>query len=278
MEQKSILKSLLYVALFVSLFFVIQFIFQFSAIGIYAYLKGIDFSEVAEGMQAGQYADVIVMSYLLSSITIILLFIKKEWSPISRSYLRSKPWGVLFWTAMLASGLILPAQFIYEKVQITVSEDMVQLFSGIMKQPLGYLVIGILAPIAEELIFRGAILRVLLDAFGRKGRWPAIALTALLFAVIHGNLAQGTHAFVIGMVLGWLYARTRSVLPGIVLHWVNNSTAYIMFHLMPDMEDGKLIDFFHGNEKTMYLGLFFSLCIFVPGVFQLAARMKRANE
>ena len=53
MEQKSILKSLLYVALFVSLFFVIQFIFQFSAIGIYAYLKGIDFSDVAEGMQAG---------------------------------------------------------------------------------------------------------------------------------------------------------------------------------------------------------------------------------
>lgn len=278
MEQKSTLKSLLYVALFVSLFFVIQFIFQFSAIGIYAYLKGIDFSEVAEGMQAGQYADVIVISYLLSSITIILLFIKKEWSPISRSYLRSKPWGVLFWTAMLALGLILPAQFIYEKVQITVSENMAQIFSGIMKQPLGYLVIGILAPIAEELIFRGAILRVLLDAFGRKGRWPAIALTALLFAVIHGNLAQGTHAFVIGMVLGWLYVRTRSVLPGIVLHWVNNSTAYIMFHLMPDMEDGKLIDFFHGNEKTMYLGLFFSFCIFVPAIFQLAARMKRANE
>ena len=278
MEQKSILKSLLYVALFVSLFFVIQFIFQFSAIGIYAYLKGIDFSEVAESIQTGQYADVIVISYLLSSITIILLFIKKEWSPISRSYLRSKPWGVLFWTAMLALGLILPAQFIYEKVQITMSDSMAQLFSGIMKQPLGYLVIGILAPIAEELIFRGAILRVLLDAFGRKGRWVAIALTALLFAVIHGNLAQGTHAFVIGIVLGWLYVRTRSVLPGIVLHWVNNSTAYIMFHLMPDMEDGKLIDFFHGNEKTMYLGLFFSLCIFVPAVLQLAARMKRADE
>ena len=278
MEQKSILKSLLYAALFVSLFFVIQFIFQFSAIGIYAYLKGIDFSEVAEGIQTGQYADVIVISYLLSSLTIILLFIKKEWSPISRSYLRSKPWGVLFWTAMLALGLILPAQFIYEKVQITMSDSMVQLFSGIMKQPLGYLVIGILAPIAEELIFRGAILRVLLDVFGRKGRWPAIALTALIFAVIHGNLAQGTHAFIIGIVLGWLYACTRSVLPGIVLHWVNNSTAYIMFHLMPNMEDGKLIDFFHGNEKTMYLGLFFSFCIFIPAIFQLAARMKRADE
>lgn len=170
MEEKSILKSLLYVALFVSLFFVIQFIFEFSAIGIYTYLKGSDFNEVLKGIQTGQYTDVIVISYLLSSVTVILLFVKRKWSPISPTYLRSKPWGVLFWSAMLSIGLILPAQFIYEKVQITVSDNMVQLFESIMKQPLGYLVIGILAPIAEELIFRGAVLRVLLDAFGRKGR------------------------------------------------------------------------------------------------------------
>lgn len=106
----------------------------------------------------------------------------------------------------------------------------------------------------------------------------AIVLTALIFAAIHGNWAQGTHAFVIGIALGWLYMRTRSVLPGIMLHWVNNTTAYIMFHLMPDMADGKLIDFFHGNERTMYLGLLFSFCIFIPAIFQLAARMKRADE
>ena len=63
------------------------------------------------------------------------------------------------------------------------SDNMTQLFEGIMRQPLGYLVVGILAPIAEELIFRGAILRVLLNTFEHKGRWIAIALTALIFAI-----------------------------------------------------------------------------------------------
>ena len=121
-------------------------------------------------------------------------------------------------------------------------------------------------------------MRVLLDTFGRKGRWAAIALTALIFALIHGNIAQGVHAFIIGLALGWLYARTRSVLPGIVLHWVNNTIAYLMFNLMPNLADGKLIDYFHGSERSMYLGLLFSLCILVPALFQLAARMKRADE
>ncbi len=83
------------------------------------------------------------------------------------------------------------------------------------------------------------------------------------------DLAQGLHAFVIGLLLGWLYSRTNSILPGLVLHWVNNSVAYLMFNLMPQMNDGKLIDFFHGNNRMMYGGLFFSLCIFVPALFQL---------
>ena len=101
-----------------------------------------------------------------------------KWAPISRYLPSNKTWGVLFWAAMLSIGIILPAQFVYEKLQITMSDNMTQLFEGIMRQPLGYLVVGILAPIAEELIFRGAILRVLLNTFEHKGRWIAIALNS----------------------------------------------------------------------------------------------------
>ena len=216
-------------------------------------------------------------SNLLFSIAAILLFVKLKWTPISRTYLQSKPWGVFFWAAMLSIGFILPAEFIYERIQLEMSDNMVELFSGIMKQPLGYLILGILAPITEEIVFRGALLRVLLETFGHQKRWIAIVISALIFAVIHGNVAQGTHAFIGGIALGWLYMRTRSVLPGIVLHWVNNSIAYITFNLLPDMSDGKLIDFFHGDERMMYGGLFFSLCIFIPAIFQLSMRMKRAD-
>ena len=39
------------------------------------------------------------------------------------------------------------------------------------------------------------------------------------------------------------------------------------------MNDGKLIDLFHGDDRMMYGGLFFSLCIFVPSLLQLMRRM-----
>lgn len=277
MEQKNILKSILQAALYVSTFIVIQTTFQLLSILIYSFLKGISFSVIAAGLSNGKFSEVLIISNLLFSIAAILLFVKLKWTPISRTYLQSKPWGVFFWAAMLSIGFILPAEFIYERIQLEMSDNMVELFSGIMKQPLGYLILGILAPITEEIVFRGALLRVLLETFGHQKRWIAIVISALIFAVIHGNVAQGTHAFIGGIALGWLYMRTRSVLPGIVLHWVNNSIAYITFNLLPDMSDGKLIDFFHGDERMMYGGLFFSLCIFIPAIFQLSMRMKRAD-
>lgn len=277
MEQKNILKSILQAALYVSTFIVIQTTFQLLSILIYSFLKGISFSVIAAGLSNGKFSEVLIISNLLFSIAAILLFVKLKWAPISRTYLQSNPWGVFFWAAMLSIGFILPAEFIYERIQLEMSDNMVELFSGIMKQPLGYLILGILAPITEEIVFRGALLRVLLDTFGHQKRWIAIVISALIFAVIHGNVAQGTHAFIGGIALGWLYMRTRSVLPGIVLHWVNNSIAYITFNLLSDMSDGKLIDFFHGDERMMYGGLFFSLCIFIPAIFQLSMRMKRAD-
>lgn len=277
MEQKNILKSILQAVLYISTFIIIQTTFQLLSILIYSFLKGISFSVIAAGLSNGKFSEVLIISNLLFSIAAILLFVKLKWTPISRTYLQSKPWGVFFWAAMLSIGFILPAEFIYERIQLEMSDNMVELFSGIMKQPLGYLILGILAPITEEIVFRGALLRVLLETFGHQKRWIAIVISALIFAVIHGNVAQGTHAFIGGIALGWLYMRTRSVLPGIVLHWVNNSIAYITFNLLPDMSDGKLIDFFHGDERMMYGGLFFSLCIFIPAIFQLSMRMKRAD-
>lgn len=102
----------------------------------------------------------------------------------------------------------------------------------------------------------------------------AIVVSALLFGAIHLNVAQGIHAFMVGLALGWVYYRTKSVIPGIALHWVNNTVAYLMFYLMPNMSDGKLIDLFHGDSRLMYGGLFFSMCILIPSIFQLNMRMK----
>ena len=137
------------------------------------------------------------------------------------------------------------------------------------------LAICIFAPLVEELVFRGAILRALLDT--RMSRWVAIAISAAIFALAHFNPAQMPHALCMGLLLGWMYERTMSIIPGIMLHWVNNTVAFVVFRLFPQYSDAKLVDLLGGDHLKVAMALLFSLLILLPAIFQLHLRMKRAE-
>lgn len=261
---------------YVVVFILIQFVVEMGAALIWGHYHGEALQQVVLDMANGQLGWLVAITSVTSSLITILLFTICRWAPVARTWLRTRPWAVLFWVVMLTIGTILPSEWLYELMQIKMPEQTEALFEGIMKEPWGYLAIGIFVPVAEELVFRGAILRVLLNLFDRQMHCVAIVISALIFGAIHMNLAQGIHAFILGLLLGWMYYRTQSVIPGIALHWVNNSVAYVMFNLMPDMEDGKLIDLFHGNDTLMYGGLACSLCILLPSLFQLYVRMRRS--
>lgn len=218
-----------------------------------------------------------IITTVLSSGTTIFLFLKLRWTPVSPSWMQTRPWIVLTWSVLLALGTIIPSERLVEVLQMEMPEQMAKMFEEVMKKPIGYVVIGILAPFAEEVVFQGAILRKLLGMMDEKRHWVAIVLSALVFGLVHLNIPQGIHAFLIGLLLGWMYYRTRSILPGILFHWVNNSVAFIMFNIMPQMADGKLIDLFHGNERMVTLSIIFSFFILIPSIYQLNVWMKRAK-
>lgn len=220
---------------------------------------------------------ILVLISVIGSVLTIALFVWRKWVVLSRTYLRSNPWFTLLWVVFLGLGSILPLQWIYEQLNISLSMEMEEMFKSIMGNRWGYLALGILAPLAEEMVFRGAILRTLLNYFNGRMYWIPIIVSALLFGLVHGNMAQLLNAFLIGILLGWMYYRTESIVPGIVLHWVNNTVAYTMYKLMPQMNDGKLIDFFHGNNRLMYMGLACSLLVFIPSLYQLYVRLRKAN-
>lgn len=78
----------------------------------------------------------------------------------------------------------------------------------------------VFAPVLEEMLFRGVILRGLLQ------RYPpgvAIVHASAVFGLAHLNIYQFCGAMLSGMVMGWLYERTRSLWPGIVLHAAYNT-------------------------------------------------------
>ncbi len=272
------LKAALDILLFVVVFFLIQYVITVltGIIGMLA--EGSSWKGAGEAFIHGNFnltSNMLVIATVLSSVFTACLFAKLRWTPVSRHWLREKPVGVLFWAALAALGSILPSEWLVEQMQHTMPEAQEKLFEQIMAQPIGYISIGIVAPLAEEMVFRGAILRKLLGRFGEKWHWVAILISAVIFGAVHGNIPQFVHAALIGLLLGWMYYRTGSILPGVLLHWVNNTVAYVMFNAMPQMADGKLIDIFHGSTKMVALSIIFSLFILIPSILQLNARMKK---
>lgn len=70
------------------------------------------------------------------------------------------------------------------------------------------------APVMEELLFR----KLLIDRLHRFGDRAAIAVSALVFGLLHGNFSQLFYAFFIGLLLGYVYCRTHRLLYTILLH------------------------------------------------------------
>ena len=161
----------------------------------------------------------LIVSTVVVSLLTIGVFLWARWTEVSPAWLRTRPWMTIAWSCVGACGLIIPSIWLQEQMPElpNVAE---QQFDMILGNRWGYLTIGLLAPLAEEIVFRGAILKSLLQL--HHSPLTAVVVSAVLFALVHINPAQMPHAFLAGLLLGWMYFRTGSILPGMCFHWVNN--------------------------------------------------------
>ena len=85
-----------------------------------------------------------------------------------------------------------------------------------------------LAPVAEEFIFRGVLF-----PFIKQLGWPKLAWVGVsfLFALIHGAAAIFIPLFVLALALTWLYEKTGNLLASIVVHSLFNSANLVIFCL-----------------------------------------------
>ena len=219
-----------------------------------------------------------ITTTIVFSLLAIAVFLLARWALVSPTWLRSRQWLVLAWCVVAAMGTVIPSTWLQElmpQLPNIVEEQM----TSILSSRWGYLTIALLAPLAEEVVFRGAVLRSLLGWDGGKAMrpWTAIAVSALLFAISHLNPAQMPHAFLAGLLLGWMYWRTGSILPGMAYHWANNSAAYVIYAFYPS-DDIHLIDIFHGSQQHVLMAVGFSMLILLPAIYQLHLWMRRAGE
>jgi uncharacterized protein len=104
----------------------------------------------------------------------------------------------------------------------------VAMFKEMSSGSFGSIVIAcLLAPVLEEMLFRGVILRSFLKQYAG---WVAILGSAIIFGVAHMNIYQFVVGLVLGSVLGLLYQRSRSLLPCIFLHIAYNSMLTALTH------------------------------------------------
>lgn len=81
----------------------------------------------------------------------------------------------------------------------------------------------LIAPIAEELLYR----RAMLSALSFWGAVPAVILSSLIFAVQHGSPPQMVYAFLCGAAFALITLKTKSVVPAVAVHILNNATVMI---------------------------------------------------
>jgi membrane protease YdiL (CAAX protease family) len=127
--------------------------------------------------------------------------------------------------AQIAVTVILTALF-FTPEQDTLVED-VEFNETTFTALATVFLIVIAAPITEETLFRGLFFGALRS---RAPFWAAAGASGILFGAVHlasGDVAVAGLLSLLGVILAWLYERTRSLGPPIVLHMVNNSIAII---------------------------------------------------
>lgn len=94
------------------------------------------------------------------------------------------------------------------------------------------LTIGIVAPFAEEFLFRGVIYRTLSKNISIP---VTIIIQGVLFGIYHANLIQGVYASLLGIIFGFITHKTQSLWPAIIAHMTNNTIAVIIPAVMGDI-------------------------------------------
>lgn len=121
---------------------------------------------------------------------------------------------------------------------------------------------ALITPLLEELLHRGVV-------YGRLRKmmnmWPAVILSALVFAMLHFNVVQFVYAFLLGIVLALFVEKTGHIYPAVVAHMVANGIAVIR------TETGILLGTVDGSVSAWVI----SVGLLLIGLIGLIAYIKK---
>ena len=102
----------------------------------------------------------------------------------------------------------------------------------------------------------------------------AIVISALFFAVIHANPWQALNAFLIGLLMGYVYYKTGSLILTMIIHFVNNGTAVVLSNVESLKDYDYWIDILGKQQYTL---VFIASCVVLAACIAIFSRIKVEN-
>ena len=175
--------------------------------------------------------EIMCWTMLSGFILLTVVYLGKHYVELSFGCIgRRKVWPAVGMAVLIAASYVLVLVTVFVLIDIeqlspkefeSMNETAKHLFPDIA----GLLSGCIFCPILEEFGFRGIFLGGLLKSRCRP--WLAILITALIFALLHGLGVHFVVSLIFGIILGWLYWRTGSIILCMIIHVVNNSLSFI---------------------------------------------------
>lgn len=170
--------------------------------------------------------------YILGIPAILLLTKSKTVSPAEEHRMSIGQWLIAFcisYSLMYVSNMIgLWITQIIGRIKGSAVENVIQEVALDLNPWAAMLCMVILAPIFEELVFR----KFIIDRTAKYGEGTAILVSALSFALFHGNLNQFAYAFSLGLFWGFIYIKTRKIKYTICIHMVINFMGSVLSILL----------------------------------------------
>jgi len=213
-------------------------------LNIFSSVTGLEAKELLPQMQSGAfyiiYTLITALLPLLFCTGFMLKLQKRRFSLLSlKPSVNGK--GFLYYVAL--GILSIPVSIIVANI----TQSILQSFNikiNTMTAPKGsletvffFVIFAVLIPILEEILFRFAIL----ERLRRYGDAAAILISAMLFSFAHSSFQSFPHAFVMGLVLGFVAIKTKSALAPIIIHSVNNLLSTVSIVITASAYNTKLV-------------------------------------
>ena len=204
-----------------------KFIDNWIAVVLLALISGGLFIVAAQGLgtDIAQTAALLVIE-LVYLLPIVLIFVwrRVHWKHLGFGRFTLETMGIGCGLLIGAYSIIIVHNMILYFLGVdTQGEEIMKIFAQ-LKSPVWFFIVGVvMAPIVEEIFFRG----FLFQGFRQKYGWiTAALLSSAIFAVAHLDLVALIPTFILGVVLAYIYHRSNSVWPGVILNFLDNGTAF----------------------------------------------------